>query len=80
MFNFNENDVIVVVQRPPYLGGNMYFTTLENFKKLGTKEYNRYLQMAIPWDESIQDFGLVANFLNKTYGFKVENIINMTRL
>ena len=77
---FDKNDVIVVIQRPLYLGGNMYFTTLENYKKRGTQEYNRYKQMAIPWDESIQDFNLVANFLNKTYGFKVENIINMTRL
>ncbi|MBQ8394179.1 MAG: hypothetical protein IJX49_01220 [Clostridia bacterium] len=77
---FNQNDKIVVMQNPSYLGGNMWFTTEENYKKRGTKEYNRYKQMAIPWDESIKTFDLVVSFLNKTYGFKPENIINLTRL
>ena len=77
---FNENDKIVVVQRPSYIGGDMYFTTLENYEKRGTKEYNRYEQVAIPWDETIKTFDLVVSFLNKTYRFKPENIINMTRL
>lgn len=77
---FNENDKIVVMQNPSYLGGVMWFTTLENYKKRGTKEYNRFKAIDIPWDETIKTFDLVVSFLNKTYGFKPENIINMTRL
>lgn len=77
---FNENDKIVVMQNPPYLGGNMWFTTEENAKKYGTKEYDGFNAIAIPWDETIKTFDLVVSFLNKTYGFKPENIINMTRL
>lgn len=77
---FDENSKIVVMQNPPYAGNNMYFTTEENYKKLETREFNPRLTEAIPWDESVETFGLVLNFLVNVYGFKPENIVNKTRL
>jgi hypothetical protein len=77
---YDENSKIVVMQNPPYAGNNMYFTTEENYNKLGTREFNPRLTEGIPWDESVETFGLVRRFLVKIYNFKPENIINKTRI
>lgn len=77
---FDKNSKIVVMQNPPYAGNNMYFTTEENYKKLGTKEFNPRLTEAIPWDEEIETFGIIQKFLVDVYEFNPKNIVNKTRL
>lgn len=77
---FDKNSKIVVMQNPPYAGNNMYFTTEENYKKLGTREFNPRLTEAIPWDETIETFGIIEKFLVDVYEFDPKNIVNKTRL